>query len=223
MGSKQVQSSQEITDSDLDELFKYIDASLKGYPDRIHYKDVYASHVWTCHSRLFTFQINLKEEKLRYRFQICFFCKVPFRFKMRRSLTGKGFKILDSPGNTTGQLLAEKEVPVLIQKLLFYDSVEVSNNGVLGSKTFSGIAGLSEWPKTLGASITFVRFLLNYEGRKEATKQGEALCPYCRGMIAENERAVSCGECRTVHHQDCWNESDRCSVFGCGNKSELEL
>jgi hypothetical protein len=207
----------------LEEISAFIDSSLKGYPDRIRHKDINrGGYAWTCHSRLFTFRIHLRKHRLRYQFQIVFFCDLPFRFTIRRSRIARS-KLTHRSRKITAQLLARKELHALIQKLRFFDSVSVTRTGVTGTKMFNGISGLSEWHKTLGASITFVRFLLNYEERKQPSQQDEALCPYCKARIAENEQAVSCSTCSTVHHQDCWNETDRCSVFGCGNKSELQL
>jgi len=217
------QSKPDKIDPVFEELLQYVDTSLKGYPDRFHYKDVHATHVWTCHSRLFTFRIYLTKETLHYQFQIFFSVELPFEFKIQRSLTGQAMKIVQSSGEPTKRLLAQKELPALIQKLQFYDSLKISTTGVAGTKTFQSLEDLKEWPKTLGASITFLRFLLNYQDRKEPTEKESALCPYCRNPILEEEKAVSCRECRTIHHMECWNETDRCSVFGCGNKSEIEL
>lgn len=42
------------------------------------------------------------------------------------------------------------------------------------------------------------------------------LCPYCRGtLIQRHQRLVSCSSCKTVHHESCWEEAQRCSIFGC--------
>jgi hypothetical protein len=210
-------------DDRTEEISLFIDQSLRGYPDRTRYTNVYGGDVWTCHSRLFTFRITLSKKKLRYLFEITFFCDTPFAFRIRRVISGASMKVDRSSGNETRKLLGEKEFSALAQRLLFYDSLEVSRTSVTGKKKFSGAPGLADWPKTLGASITFVRFLLNFEDRKEPATQGDVLCPYCRGAITDQDKSVSCQQCRTIHHQLCWNETDRCSVFGCGNKSELEL
>ena len=210
-------------DPNFEEISRFIDTSLKGYPDRLHFTDSYGTRTWSCHSRLFAFQISLKRETLSYRFQIFFWRQLPFVFTIERSISGRRLKIANSSGKTTKALLAQKEIPSLLQKLEFYDSLKVSSGGVAGTKTFGRLEDLEEWPKTLGASITFLRFLLNYSDRKEATGKEDALCPYCRNSILEKEKVVSCRECRTIHHFECWNETDRCSVFGCGNKSEMEL
>jgi len=40
-------------------------------------------------------------------------------------------------------------------------------------------------------------------------------CPYCRFPLKEGARAVRCGECGTVHHEECWQEGGGCAVLGC--------
>jgi hypothetical protein len=209
-------------DPNFEEISQFIDTSLKGYPDRVHFKDSYGIRTWSCHSRLFNFQISLKKETLSHQFQISFWRQLPFKFTIQRSLSGQ-LKIAKSSGKATKVLLAQKEIPALLQKLEFYDSLAISSGGVTGKKRFRSMQNLGDWPKTLGASITFLRFLLNHSDRKESTGKEEALCPYCRNSILEKEKVVSCRECRTIHHSECWNETDRCSVFGCGNKSEIAL
>jgi hypothetical protein len=44
-----------------------------------------------------------------------------------------------------------------------------------------------------------------------------ARCPYCRSPIYLWDTPVLCERCMTAHHQDCWKEADRCSVFACGS------
>jgi hypothetical protein len=39
-------------------------------------------------------------------------------------------------------------------------------------------------------------------------------CPYCRAEITPAE-AQLCPGCSTPHHQDCWEENQGCTVFGC--------
>ena len=206
-----------------EEIVQFVDSSLKGYPDRIHRKDPYGADIWTCHSRLFTIQFGLEARNQKYFFQAHFFFKSPYRFKLQRSTTSDSLEIAKSFGKDTTALLAAKEIPALVGKLRFFDRVKVSTHGFTGTRTFLNLDDLADWPKTLGASITFVRFLLDHQKRGKISEKGEALCPYCKESISEQDKAVSCRECRTIHHQDCWNETDRCSVFGCGNKTELEL
>ena len=44
-----------------------------------------------------------------------------------------------------------------------------------------------------------------------------ALCPYCRQSMEPTDSIVSCFACNTAHHEECWNEVSRCSIFGCGS------
>jgi len=41
------------------------------------------------------------------------------------------------------------------------------------------------------------------------------LCPYCQGPISDSEESVVCSGCETPHHQDCYEENNGCTVFGC--------
>lgn len=44
----------------------------------------------------------------------------------------------------------------------------------------------------------------------------EAKCPYCRSrLLAES---VACPQCSALYHSDCWEQSGRCSVYGCTGK-----
>jgi DNA-binding transcriptional regulator YhcF (GntR family) len=43
---------------------------------------------------------------------------------------------------------------------------------------------------------------------------GPANCPYCRAKI-DGQDIACCFICGTAYHQDCWNESGRCGVYGC--------
>lgn len=44
---------------------------------------------------------------------------------------------------------------------------------------------------------------------------GETECPYCATPMPRAE-AVACCRCHTWHHRDCWQESGRCTTYGCG-------
>lgn len=50
-----------------------------------------------------------------------------------------------------------------------------------------------------------------------------SMCPYCRESIAEDAATISCMICKTIHHGECWDETGRCSVFGCKGKVKLLL
>lgn len=44
-------------------------------------------------------------------------------------------------------------------------------------------------------------------------------CPYCKGEIVERENLIRCSQCSTLHHETCWRENGRCSVFACSGVS----
>src|SRR5689334_14984670 len=41
------------------------------------------------------------------------------------------------------------------------------------------------------------------------------VCPYCKNTVLMEEHLVSCTDCKTLHHWECWNSEKHCSVFGC--------
>lgn len=41
-------------------------------------------------------------------------------------------------------------------------------------------------------------------------------CPFCRDHVRSNDSQYVCSKCLTRHHQECWNQSGGCAVFGCG-------
>ena len=44
------------------------------------------------------------------------------------------------------------------------------------------------------------------------------VCPYCRdGLSPEASSYMSCGECGTPHHRECYDENGGCTLFGCKN------
>lgn len=42
-------------------------------------------------------------------------------------------------------------------------------------------------------------------------------CPYCQTPMAAGESATTCGDCTTVHHEECWAENQGCAVPGCAS------
>ena len=207
-------------DPELTSIIEFIDSTLQGYPDRFR-QNLRGSFDWTCHTRLFTIHIQLIQRGGRYRLSASFFRDLPFTFRAKRALIGQNVQVESRKGAATKKLIAEKEISPLLHKLHFYDSINVNRYGMTGVRTFGKVEELDEWHKTLGSSIRFMRFLLNYKDRKDATSSTDAVCPYCKGGVDPTDHVVSCLDCRTLHHEDCWAETNRCSVFGCGSKSEV--
>src|SRR5262245_61667186 len=46
-------------------------------------------------------------------------------------------------------------------------------------------------------------------------------CPYCKNFAVGAKELVKCAKCKTVHHLQCWQENQQCSVFGCEGKEML--
>lgn len=44
---------------------------------------------------------------------------------------------------------------------------------------------------------------------------GELSCPICRTQIQPAESAVTCPDCKQIHHDECWFEVGGCSTYGC--------
>jgi len=72
--------------------------------------------------------------------------------------------------------------------------------------------------------------VLGGERRALRDASGATRCAYCHGGITGDEDAlVACAQCRTVLHEDCWNEAARCPTLGCpstvverpGSRSDL--
>ncbi|MCI0447973.1 GntR family transcriptional regulator [bacterium] len=50
-----------------------------------------------------------------------------------------------------------------------------------------------------------------------------AICPYCRQSMEPSDTVVSCFACNTAHHEECWDEVSRCSIFGCGSSVRTSI
>lgn len=56
------------------------------------------------------------------------------------------------------------------------------------------------------------------EGRKVMKgneMNSEVLCPVCGCGFEEKHKIVTCEECLTPHHHDCWDYSGKCAIYGC--------
>jgi hypothetical protein len=42
------------------------------------------------------------------------------------------------------------------------------------------------------------------------------LCPVCRDFF--DDVALVCDSCSVPHHFECWRDSGKCSIFGCGSE-----
>lgn len=42
-----------------------------------------------------------------------------------------------------------------------------------------------------------------------------SVCPYCRAQVGQDDSALACEKCGTLHHADCYAENGGCTIFGC--------
>jgi ketosteroid isomerase-like protein/ribosomal protein L24E len=47
--------------------------------------------------------------------------------------------------------------------------------------------------------------------------QKQRTCPYCQTKIKSGADIITCRECGTTHHKECWEENNGCTTFGCIN------
>jgi len=48
-------------------------------------------------------------------------------------------------------------------------------------------------------------------------KKETVICPYCRTEIKSSDHVHVCSSCNTMHHLECWQENNGCTVYGCKN------
>jgi hypothetical protein len=46
----------------------------------------------------------------------------------------------------------------------------------------------------------------------------EARCPYCHDDFETRQRTIECPRCGVKHHEECYQEFGRCSVFACATR-----
>ena len=202
-----------LSDPAIEKIAAIIDDSIKRYRD--HHKSVMEPSIyWSCTSRRYSFGISLSKLSGQYAITVTFHCKLPFRFQL------EGGTDFHQMNDAASEMLKQKEISALIQPLNYFEFINVSNFGAAARKQFLLVSAMEHWHESLAALIKFVRYLIEYENRL-TQYSGETICPYCRSKIGESDASVSCRECHTIHHRDCWDETGHCSVFGCGSKSEI--
>lgn len=48
------------------------------------------------------------------------------------------------------------------------------------------------------------------------TPEDKVVCPVCQVAIGEHEPNVTCTDCMTVYHEECWAYNRGCAQYGCG-------
>lgn len=46
------------------------------------------------------------------------------------------------------------------------------------------------------------------------------MCPFCRFPIKEGEEVITCPDCQTTLHADCWRENGGCTTYGCSSSPQ---
>jgi DNA-binding transcriptional regulator YhcF (GntR family) len=68
-----------------------------------------------------------------------------------------------------------------------------------------------------GFSWETIQNVVNQLKNPKVNLPAGAICPYCRQSMEPADSVVTCFACNTAHHDECWNEVSRCSIFGCGS------
>src|SRR5687768_12846027 len=79
---------QKRDDAELTVITEFIDSTLRGYPDHLKHS-IHDTYNWTCHTKLFTIQIQLIPRATQYRFSAYFFSDLPFTLRIKRSMIGQ--------------------------------------------------------------------------------------------------------------------------------------
>jgi hypothetical protein len=124
---------------------------------------------------------------------------------------------------TKNSKITENDIAPFLQPLSFFTRVTAKPGILSADRTLDQDTLLENWPQVLSAFIRLGHFLMDTEARQKILEAADVLCPYCRGEFIAKDDTVSCRECKTRHHQECWDEVGRCSVFGCGHKSEIVI
>ncbi len=46
------------------------------------------------------------------------------------------------------------------------------------------------------------------------------ICPFCRFPIKKDEDVITCPDCQTTLHADCWRENGGCTTYGCSSSPQ---
>lgn len=48
-------------------------------------------------------------------------------------------------------------------------------------------------------------------------------CPYCQTEISAADTLVRCSDCNATYHVSCWNEGDKCAMYGCDSELAVAI
>jgi len=171
---------------------------------------------WAGKSKLYTLTVALRKKGRHYEVSIFLSYESGMQFNYE---PGNPLPILDPE---LRQLSEQPEFSSIAKMLRFFDSLSVQKSSIYAKAEFKTFDN-EEWMDGLKGLFAFVHFIHGYRNRKQLPAEGTALCPYCRSDINESDQIVTCQECRTAHHAECWNEIDGCAVFGCSGKTVFKI
>ncbi len=212
-------------DPDAEPLVRAIHSSVERYK-HLNTSFCEESYYWTAHSKRYVLRISLSPKGLtKYSLNVTLEGKHAHVFALahRGWLSSRLVKMENQLyfTNPPSEGIAEAEIIPFLEPLSFFEKVTASEGILSATRTLHTETSIEDWPHVLGTFIRLARFLMDTGMRKEILAVEDVLCPYCRGQFTGAESTVSCRECKTRHHQECWEEVGRCSVFGCNCKSEM--
>jgi hypothetical protein len=214
-------------------------ASAEQFTEAIHesvkrYKNLHQSKIgntfyWTAHSKRYSLSISLTVAASRNKYVL----KVNLEGNHKQNFTLERPNWLSSKVyNMESKLyffseplkdaeISRLEIEPFVEQLNFFDEVKAAEGILSATRTLQRNSPMDTWPQALATFIRLGSFLMDTGLRKEILSAKDILCPYCRSDFSEAMATVSCRDCKTRHHQECWDEVGRCSVFGCNCKSEV--
>jgi hypothetical protein len=208
-------------------LFEAIHSSVKRYKN-LHQSQIGKTFYWTAHSKRYSLRISLSAAShAKYVLNVNLEGNHKQNFTLERPdwLSSKLYNMekrlyfFSEPSKDAE--ISKLEIEPFLEQLNFFDEVKAAEGILSASRTLSADSSTENWPQTLSAFIRLGSFLMDTGLRKEILTPKDILCPYCRSDFSEASGTVSCRDCNTRHHTECWEEVGRCSVFGCNCKSEV--
>jgi hypothetical protein len=217
-----------VSDESIAETFvATIHSSVKRYKD-LHQSHIKNTFYWTAHSKRYSLRISLTvAARGKYVLDVNLEGNHQQNFTLERPdwLSSKVYNMESKLYFFSEPLLqagiSSLEVESFLEQLNFFDEVKAREGILSATRTLENDSSLQNWPRALATFIRLGNFLMDTGLRKEILAAKDILCPYCRNDFNETTGSVSCRDCKTRHHQDCWEEVGRCSVFGCNCKAEV--
>jgi hypothetical protein len=212
-----------ISDEAITEQFvKAIHSSVSRYKN-LHESHIKNTFYWAAQSKRYLLRISLSVISLnKYELNV----NLEGSLQQNFTLIGLGWLSTERKLRFTSESpkdagISRTEIEPFLKQLNFFDEVTAQGGILTATRTLQKDSPMDNWPQALGTFIRLGSYLMDVGLRKEILTATDILCPYCRNDFNEAAGTVSCRDCKTRHHQDCWEEVGRCSVFGCNCKSEI--